>query len=455
MTHRSVFLAMSARIKMPPTKSTKSGDLDPANSILGRCLTPLEQEFARSRSLESLDLSPRAYRVLKTLNCGTLFEIAICPMRTLELSKNVGKKTIGEIVSVVRKGSEDYSKFLAMKLVPQDVVEALNSAAVNRGVVAFESPALGVQLGFDVCLRGNLLPHEQSFSSSLGLGAMGLSTRAFNVLNSLGCKTLFEVSATTPMEIIRVNGSGRKTLKEIEARVRELFANQQQGLPDRLFLSPAIRKNEKQLREVYGLYEKHGTLDAVGRHIGLSRERVRQLLVRGTKAGLYTYNSKKRGPACDPQKLLDDYRRLGSVKRVAHENSLNHVHVVKALKQHGVTSDQMRFLRDEALREHCASDFKALAEKLGHFPNATELQRMAGRALYARIVNNWGSIDKLREHLNVPIPIKGNPRFAEDVRKWRSKKRRIQALALLGDSDAILECLRDAAGIDRPPEKAS
>ncbi len=43
------------------------------------------------------------------------------------------------------------------------------------------------------------------------------------------------------------------------------------------------------LRDVHRLYQEKGSLAAVGRTIGLSRERVRQLLVRGAKIGLFVY----------------------------------------------------------------------------------------------------------------------------------------------------------------------
>lgn len=72
------------------------------------------------------------------------------------------------------------------------------------------------------------------------------------------------------------------------------------------------------LCELYRLYQEKGTLAAVGRTVGLSREQVRQLLIRGTEIGLFEYN------ACAPsgpsrEKLLEDYKTFLSLNAVADQ----------------------------------------------------------------------------------------------------------------------------------------
>lgn len=59
----------------------------------------------------------------------------------------------------------------------------------------------------------------------------------------------------------------------------------------------------ERLREIHRLYREKGTLAAVGRTMGLSRERVRQLLVRGAKIGLFEY---------DPWRLPSQFRKRSS-----------------------------------------------------------------------------------------------------------------------------------------------
>jgi hypothetical protein len=51
------------------------------------------------------------------------------------------------------------------------------------------------------------------------------------------------------------------------------------------------RSRLERLLEVHRLYQAHGTLAATAKALGLSRERVRQLLIQGSKVGLFEYRS--------------------------------------------------------------------------------------------------------------------------------------------------------------------
>lgn len=72
---------------------------------------------------------------------------------------------------------------------------------------------------------------------------------------------------------------------------------------------PGQPSKVERLREIHRLYLEKGTLEAVGRTIGLSRERVRQLLVRGVRIGLFEYSARR---TSDPsrEKILEDYRKF-------------------------------------------------------------------------------------------------------------------------------------------------
>src|SRR4249919_1059685 len=45
----------------------------------------------------------------------------------------------------------------------------------------------------------------------------------------------------------------------------------------------------ERLQRIHKLYKELGTLEAVGKHVGLTRERVRQLLAKGRDMGLFEY----------------------------------------------------------------------------------------------------------------------------------------------------------------------
>lgn len=48
----------------------------------------------------------------------------------------------------------------------------------------------------------------------------------------------------------------------------------------------------ERLQTIYNLYKQLGTLEAVGKQIGVTRERVRQLLAQGDRIGLFEYNTR-------------------------------------------------------------------------------------------------------------------------------------------------------------------
>ena len=102
------------------------------------------------------------------------------------------------------------------------------------------------------------------------------------------------VNPTTVRKILEERRISPYTEKKIRAGVE--LAPPPAGVSGRL-------SKVERLREIHRLYLEKGTLEAVGRTIGLSRERVRQLLVRGAKIGLFEY---------DPWRLPSQFRKRSS-----------------------------------------------------------------------------------------------------------------------------------------------
>lgn len=78
----------------------------------------------------------------------------------------------------------------------------------------------------------------------------------------------------------------------------------------------------ERLYTIHNLYKQLGTLDAVGKQVGLTRERIRQLLSKGKKFGLFEYNPREY-PFISREKILEDYKKAPNLSRVAQLNNID------------------------------------------------------------------------------------------------------------------------------------
>lgn len=108
------------------------------------------------------------------------------------------------------------------------------------------------------------------------------------------------VNPTTLRKILEERPVSHYTEKKIRAGLGR--ATPPVGISSRL--STVAR-----LCELHRLYREKGTLAAVGRTVGLSRERVRQLLVRGAEIGLFEYASRA-SSFPSRKKVFDDGRNV-------------------------------------------------------------------------------------------------------------------------------------------------
>ena len=158
---------------------------------------------------------------------------------------------------------------------------------------------------------------------------------------------------------------------------------------------------------VYYLYQRKGSLKAVGEEIGISRERVRQLLRKGMEVGLFKYKPSDRAPAkisVSKEKILDDYERLLTLKAVAHENDIPPHRLHQLLKFHQITGRDFEKRRSAARKRFCLERYDAAVDSLGHHPTTTELQQFsATRYLYMQIRKLWGSIDAFRKECGAKV----------------------------------------------------
>ena len=177
------------------------------------------------------------------------------------------------------------------------------------------------------------------------------------------------------------------------------------------------------LQTLHTLYERLGSLGAVGRQVGLTRERVRQLLVKGAQRGLFAY-SPRRYPCVPKERIIEEYTRIQSISRVARLNHISESHLKKLFLEYSITEPQLARYRLEGRRARCLQEYLEMVKAAGRHLTSGDLHRhSAGLALYARIIRCWGSIHTFRRALKIPRPPRSVRRIsgqAEELSRRRS-----------------------------------
>jgi hypothetical protein len=222
-------------------------------------------------------------------------------------------------------------------------------------------------------------------------------------------------------------------------KIRSAFKNSPE-LKGIIFHKPSM---VERLLYVYNLYREKGTLEAVGKEIGLTRERVRQLLVKGTQLGLFEYKAHDY-PFIPKEKIIEDYKKFLNLNVVARRNNISASYLHKLLTAYNITEKDLQSIRIEGQKLKCIEEYDRIRVKLDHHPTTTELQRSKlWRYLSIKVTKLWGSFEAFREELNIPRP----PSFVEATQKWRDHKRRVALIARMQHLDSVRECLSTSAAM--------
>ena len=171
--------------------------------------------------------------------------------------------------------------------------------------------------------------------------------------------------------------------------------------PNLVFVnSPKVLK----LLTIYRLYKEHGSLDKVGKRLGLSRERIRQLLNKGAKLGLFDYQKMKQKPLPDisKERLLEDYHNFLRLSEVAKHNDISSDQLTKLLQFHQITKKTLNAIKIKRQKEKCVEQYYKIVEQIGRHPSTAELQRTSrGNYISDKIIRFWESIHIFRQKFNI------------------------------------------------------
>lgn len=168
----------------------------------------------------------------------------------------------------------------------------------------------------------------------------------------------------------------------------------------------------EKLNQVYRLFRREGTLAAVARQIGVTRERVRQLMIHGSQLGLFEYKGLKRKPfrrhLVAKDKLLEDFKVHDNLQRVADINRIPLKFLYDLLKTYRVTREQLLSVRRARIKEQLIAQYHRVRKRVGYDPSIWELSKHSKyrRRYYRRIASIWGSVRAFRKELGIPTSTK-------------------------------------------------
>ncbi len=397
-------------------------------------------------SIDENILSVRAVNALRKLGYKTLSDCLNLSIEDLYKVKNIGRKTANEIIDAINSFKKRYQQ---AKLIDADPEARLSWE---------------VKYLYWVTVL------------SLPISVINLSVRTANVLKQTKAHNLLDLVKKKSSKIIRIRNCGKKTLREISDFLRklelqlgvqldvnlvqdvisnishktedELISDFKNKYPEKYSICIEAKVNNLDPSRIefytnsFRLYLEGGTLEYVAKKLRLTRERIRQILVEGTKLGLFNYTGKD---YCyiEKDKIIADYSKYLRLGKVAQVNAITLSYLRRMLTAYKITEKDLGEVRLKSTKDKCIELYRKIETELGRPPTTTDLQKRDGprkgwRYLSIKIVRIWGSIDAFREELCIPKPIRTWP---EASRKWQDNRKRVAFIVRMQNLDQIRDCL--------------
>ena len=246
------------------------------------------------RYIQSAGLSVRAKNVILE-NCFSLEDLTSLDSDRLYAFRNCGKKTVYEIIQFIKIIREEGAvrSYLSIK---EQLSEPPTESSIS--ILPLFSEKKSEYLSEDLTIQ-DLHP---KFQATIKLSDVFLSSRTAKVLKTCGFETLGEVMLTPASILLEQKNFGRKSLRELREIVQSFCLEGPTSLGKNLAKSPEIdyssyeamistfieqceqdTRNQKLLMDRFCFRGgKVPTLEELGQRFGISRERVRQILKKGT-----------------------------------------------------------------------------------------------------------------------------------------------------------------------------
>ena len=196
--------------------------------------------------------------------------------------------------------------------------------------------------------------------------------------------------------------------------------------------------NSDSLQRIYSihkLYMAKRSLAEVGREIGLSRERIRQLLEKGERLGLFKYKGLYGtiDLRVTKKKILEDYEKTLQLGKVAERNGLSIYGLNRLISHYHITSKRLSTIRLKIRKERCFIEYRALVDSLNHKTGRMNLrQSEIPRKFYSKIIRLWPSFSGFQRDFK-KVGVTGKCRMTETGKQEGERNMKTEFVIWLRD----------------------
>jgi len=208
-------------------------------------------------------------------------------------------------------------------------------------------------------------------------------------------------------------------------------------------------------KTVFQLYKEYGTLEKVGREVGLTRERIRQILERGNRYGLFEYPIKKELISysflikyfANKEELLNELSDCSKKDEMLETLNTDIINFSKLLEYFNL---DIRDVQIYSKKKKLKRQYDEYVENIGYHPRTTEMRKdKEPRNIWVKITRHWGSMANFRQEFGYPFIKQGNPRLKEDIREWHQQRSVLIMLRKKSYMEIILKSLSDIGALNK------
>jgi len=165
---------------------------------------------------------------------------------------------------------------------------------------------------------------------------------------------------------------------------------------------------KERMRLVKRLYDEYGTLEKVGSLLKLTRERVRQILEKGERYRLFTYELTRDTKfknillKINKEQLTNQVRNTPNKFEICSNLDIDINTLFRLIKFYNI---DIEGYRQDARFKRYLTEYSQMVNTLGYHPSTTVMQHSKEwRKIWAGIDRLWGGIDQFRSEFGIEKP---------------------------------------------------